>query len=1373
MKPSKLYQDLSRIVGSGLLCTGMLLAASGSQAAAQNEIAQVPPSVAEGVPPNMIFTLDESGSMSWAFVPDMDDGTSSVYYNKIGGGSSYNTRRMRAANANPMAYNPHVIYEIPPTFAQNGSEIELKTSFTNAPLNGFWLSADWSNTKGNILRDLSNNYRLAREHRQGAPDATNGGTLNWATHPADFGTQKFAIPSGNGPHYIGPNEEQQFRYEITRSTDRWGNPTCSAKVYMGAGNAVVKTPNCSISGNNVTVSNGLTGTGVPAYYYEFEPSYKRTTNGAVGSCGTFSDDSGTGKDAFAQSERCYRIVWVDETSAYDENGNRLKHPNGQLVDGKQNFAIWYSFYRSRALATLSAAKIAFYNLSPDVRFTWQNLKTCSFKELTASERKVGTTQLGTCNSFGLRPYTTKQRGEFYTWLRKTYFNVGTPLPDAMDRAGKFFTKPEPWQKTPGGTGNNDDNTYACRPSYHVLMTDGMWNENATTPPSSLRGDHSTFTTLGGEKFGGKEYDQQKPFYDAAGSSNPTLADLAMHYWATDLNTNLDNKIRPYIPYKNDDSDKEYWDPRNNPAEWQSMSNFIMALGLTTSMGTGENSDLPWAGTTYSGEGYAELLGGRTWPEAWAKKVGSTNTGSPNNVYDLWHAAINSRGEFYSVDSPEAMVQAFQDILTRIAERKSSAAMPGTSSAIEVFEDADGEEDGRLHQFFYQTTFNSADGWSGDLTKTVKYREFNNSTGEYEWVTTEGWSAANKLPSHDKRKIYMANNSGNLVEFKESNINSSALYEGKTLKQHLDINPDSSQSSAYSAKDRLNYLRGSDANAGEDDGKMRERSSKLGDFFGSEPVVVGNQGRYLEGFSNKLENTNSENAYSTFLDSIKSRKTMVYVGGNAGMLHAFNAETGVEEFAFVPTPVFPFLNKLTGKNYTHQYYVDGTPVVADVYDPTNARWRTILVGTLKAGGKGLFALDITDPDNISLLWELHDYSTEANKPGINVKPGYSFPKPTVARLHNGRWAVVTGNGYKATGTDSGKAALFVIDALSGELTKSMEVQARNTNGGVLNEENGLSTPRLADFDGDGIADYAYAGDLQGNLWRFDLLGNSANTDNNTQNPPFSIYGKKTDTGTTKFKVSYDGKAMFTARADYNDSPAQPITSAPSLVRHPTRLGYLVVFGTGRYVEIGDKEPNKSYAQSLYGVWDTKTKAETTGAPPSISRSNMTQQSFNSSDTTGKGETTNIVRQARILSNNPVEWYTDYNSTKPIKKRGWYVDFDGGGKQGEIMVEDMRTLGNTLFLQTLVPNDDPCANGAGNWLYAINPFTGGRTLHHAFDTRSGENNDIIVSGIQFGTEGGVSLGQDEEGYKAFAPGDFEPISPDPSSLGRQTWRMIQNP
>src|SRR5690606_6873056 len=190
-------------------------------------------------------------------------------------------------------------------------------------------------------------------------------------------------------------------------------------------------------------------------------------------------------------------------------------------------------------------------------------------------------------------------------------------------------------------------------------------------------------------------------------------------------------------------------------------------------------------------------------------------------------------------------------------------------------------------------------------------------------------------------------------------------------------------------------------------------------------------RYLEGFANRLEGHLKEDgtvapdggSYSDFVKKINGteegttkRKTRVYVGGNDGMLHGFNAETGAEEFACLPTGVFPKLHKLTGKNYSHEFYVDGSPTVADIYDGSS--WRTILVGTLRAGGKGLFALDVTTPGSEKLLWEFD--ASDVDESG--VKPGYSFSKPTIARLHNGRWAVVTGNGYENGATD-GKAALY--------------------------------------------------------------------------------------------------------------------------------------------------------------------------------------------------------------------------------------------------------------------------------------------------------------------------------------------------------------
>src|SRR5690606_26272932 len=177
------------------------------------------------------------------------------------------------------------------------------------------------------------------------------------------------------------------------------------------------------------------------------------------------------------------------------------------------------------------------------------------------------------------------------------------------------------------------------------------------------------------------------------------------------------------------------------------------------------------------------------------------------------------------------------------------------------------------------------------------------------------------------------------------------------------------------KDRLDYLRGDQSKEGGGDTDLRERISVLGDMYGSSPVVVAGP-RYLEGFANRLEGhlnddgtvVKGDASYSAFIQKINTsndsgkeptqRTTRVYVGGNDGMLHGFNAETGVEEFAFIPTEVFPKLHKLTGKNYSHEFYVDGSPTVADIYD--GSKWRTILVGTLRAGGKSLFALDVTTP-----------------------------------------------------------------------------------------------------------------------------------------------------------------------------------------------------------------------------------------------------------------------------------------------------------------------------------------------------------------------------------------------------------------------------
>ncbi|MTZ14237.1 pilus assembly protein PilY [Pseudomonas sp. JL972] len=1263
-------------LASAIIGITLISAATSAQAA----ISQSPLSLTVGVSPNIIFTLDESGSMSWGYVPD------SIESNVINSGTI--TRLYAASEYNSMYYNPNITYIAPPSFDEDGNEIKLTTSFSSAPINGFRPNA------GTL--DLSNDYRpTGKEYRMPL------GTHQRANNPPnDFSV----FQSFNTNETRTATSAAGIEFEITRSgTSKKYTYEC---VIKQAGPVLDATTfSCTRNSNTYTAKT-------PAYYYTYDDSLQ--------SC-----------DASKSNTDCYKLVFVKDSE-------------------KENFATWYSFYRTRALATLSATSLAFSQLSPAIRLGWQNLKLCT--NLNGGD----TTN---CKDNSFRQYDAQHKGQFYSWLKDVYFNSGTPLPGAMKRAGEFLKSDVAWHKYPNSrvesNKNTAENTYACRPSYHILMTDGMWNET-TTNPSSFQHDGDSFDLPDT-----KSYSEQRPYADA--TSN-TLADLAMHYWSTDLHS-LKNRVSPFFADETGSDTENYWNPKNDPATWQHMTNFIMGLGLTSSMNV---SGLPWEGSTFAGEGYEALLSGtQNWPPA--------ASGSSNNVYDLWHAAINSRGEFFSVDSPDAMVQAFEDILNRIADRKSSAARPATSSGLVI--------DDMATSVSYQTSYASDENWSGDLKRSSKQLVLKD--GKYVLEIKEDWSAQKELPAAASRTIKIADDGGantsKLKDFSPDNAGDSAT-EG-TLAYYLNINPETAGESADSRwEQRIDYLRGDDSQEGTNEESFRTRTSALGDLYGSSPVVVSGP-RYLESFANRLEGhldedgkVTGEDSYSAFMATINGtaegsskRSGRVYVGGNDGMLHGFNTETGIEEFAFIPTAVFNKLNKLTGKNYSHQFYVDGSPVVADVYDQDNKKWRTILVGTLRAGGKALFALDITTPGSEQLLWEFDASDIEDEEA---VKPGYSFSTPTIARLHNGRWAVVTGNGYE-NGASDGKAALYIIDAVTGKLTRSLDVS------GTEGAANGLSSPVLADYNADGIADYAYAGDLQGNLWRFDLLP-TINTDADgdgvlDQTAPLSTSTLGTVTA-ENFKVAYDGKPMFQAKAGGSEtSPAQSITAAPSLVRHPSRLGYLVIFGTGKFFETDDKEGIKTHAQSVYGIWDTKTRAEPTSAF-TIQRTagengQLVKQKI-IEELTGT-YTQGGTNPARTITTNAVDW-VDANGK--IQRYGWYLDLavDETQFEGEMLIEKMSTLGQTLFFQTLVPNDDPCADGASNWTYALNPFTGGRTSFHAFDLRHIDSNNAVnvVSGIKQDGEGGVTISQTPEGFEACTGLVCQKIYPDPSSIGRQSWRVVGN-
>lgn len=637
-----------------------------------------------------------------------------------------------------------------------------------------------------------------------------------------------------------------------------------------------------------------------------------------------------------------------------------------------------------------------------------------------------------------------------------------------------------------------------------------------------------------------------------------------------------------------------------------------------------------------------------------------------------------------------------------------------------------------HTDLYQSSFNIGAGWLGELRKISKRR-----LGLSEQRTLV-WSASQQLPEHSARNILIAGSSATRLQA-FSVHNAGLETHPHSLAFHLSYNPEPGVQQA-TWQQRLAYIRGDQSYEGAASGQLRSRSGMLGDFMNSQPVLVAGA-RYLPGFANRLEGSS---AYTDFAQNMQERSEMLYIGSNGGMLHGFDSRTGVERFAFIPTGVFPTLSQLTAQSYAHRYYVDGTPVVADVYD--GHRWRTILVGTLAAGGKGLFALDITDPMQIKLLWEMDEQAPQLQQ--SKVKLGYSFARPSIARLHHGRWAVVVGNGYYAAGSETGAAALYIIDALQGTLIKSLQVQSPSRSA------NGLSTARLADYNADGVADYAYAGDLQGNLWRFDLLGDGAQ-------PAASMsglmnFGSKNGSA-NNFKVSYGGQPLFRAETAHGSRP-QAITAAPSIIRHPSGMGYVVVFGTGRYISQSD-HIDSSVVNTVYGVWDLNTQAEF-GGLGNVDRGQLQEQKLSRSMQNKSGKT-------RVLSLHPVEWYKDFDTDNAVKQRGWWFDLSSG----ERVVSPMQNVGSMLLLQTLVPSDDPCASAATGWLYAIDPVTGGRMQHHVFvEPESAGEAELkeVVSAIEFAGTAQLTLVANENGIRVHAADEDALVQLPPTAQGRQTWR-----
>ncbi len=917
--------------------------------------------------------------------------------------------------------------------------------------------------------------------------------------------------------------------------------------------------------------------------------------------------------------------------------------------GKQNYANWYSYYRMRDYVA----------------------KKATLALIDSSSARMGLGTLHNNNSVGTEikdmddgddSTTTDVTDKAALMRNVSRINPGsgTPLRQALYEAGEYY-------KSGDGTLMDLSNISSpilsaanggqCQQNFTIMMTDGYAN-------GSLNNSVDNRDMDGGTGTNDTEYDGG--IY--ADEVSNTIADVAMKYYEEDLSNLTDG-----VPNSNGGTAKMH----------QHMVTYTVAFGIQGNL------------TCQPG-----ITGCN---ESWPTSI-SYNGSSASSIDDVWHAAVNGRGQYLNAADPQGLIDDLQEAMDSIDARTSSSAAVAANSTT-------------LNQgtVVYQALFNTGD-WHGNLRSlpvSVGATDTRSACADIPAgavCTVADWNASTVLSNqnYDSGRTILTYNPASAetkkgIPFRwPSDYTSPGTYELSSSQAASLLGNATSGDEQNYGQALVNFLRGDSSNEGSGY-DFRERSTPLGDIINSAPAFVGPP-RF--NYPDTLETA----AYSTYRSgSAASRTKMVYVGANDGMLHGFDISNGQEKLAYVPAAVYNNLENLSENDYNsnHRFYVDGSPTVGDAY--FGSAWRSVLVGGMNAGGQGVYALDVTNPNKFTetqndiddvVLWEYTDADL-----------GYTYSQPDIVKMNDGTWAAIFGNGYNNTEADgsastTGYAYLYVVNLQTGALIKKI-----STDTGSVTTPNGLASATPVDTNGDYKVDYIYAGDLQGNLWKFDVSSTSSSN--------WDV-----------IKASGTPAPLFTAKAPEAGYPAQPITTRPSVAFHPDaqRDGVMVYFGTGRYIDEGDSVASGN-TQTFYGIWD-----DFANLPPTFSgnRNEATpdylKQVIQSEPTvTGTGYSFTL----RITSDNAIDW---------TQHHGWYIDLVNTGvtpqdNRGERQVTNSIVRGDRIIFSTLMPNDIACDFGGNSFLMELSAVDGGRLGEPPLDINNDGNIDtsdlyngtIVPSGI----------------------------------------------
>lgn len=1242
------------------------------------------------IQPNLLFVLDDSGSMGWDYMPDW-------------AGDNIAWRHKNAAY-NTVAYNPEIRY-LPPAFFDAGglNTTQYPSQAGVSAATGANTSSglpNWERVKrdaylGATVDDLTNNafyfHTVAGEYctepdlkscvAQLAPSATHpfaapvrwcktSANANAVNPPADscqstrktgftnlrtrsWRTSTITVSNGSGGNTRANGITVDGQQIMSGATSNFNNNNNLAAAIAEkindcsdamTGNCTVPGYFASVSGSTVYLHTPALATGLPTIV-SATPSVSKTGGRNITSS-AFTSNTHPGQ--------IYMVRIDPANSSYALPGTAIKAASRTDCTGitctyaeeMTNYANWYTYYRTRMQTMKTAASLAFKDVGEDFKVGLMTINTTSAKSLN------------------LATFNTAQKAAWYSKFFSINLSGGTPLRGALAKAGRIFAKKE----NVGGV-FTDPIEYSCQQNFTLLTSDGFWN-----------GSDSLVIDVNGARIGNLDGSgTPRPKYEGGTASSYTLADTAKYYRETDLRTGaLDNCIGAL----GESGGSVCQDaPPSEANQKQTM--------VTLTLGMGVDGELVYTSdykTATSGDFHKIKTGSLDWPVP--------SSGSAKNIDDMWHAAVNGDGTYFSASNPTELSSSLKEALASIEVKLGAGAAAATSTLNPVSTDNDayvasyttGHWTGNLEK-------RSIDPVSGAVSSTTEpgncVEDVVVSTscdapssieadgeGGYDCVTPEvtvvtdcvggTWdgvantcsvpvaascigSLKNKvLPFEDFRKIYKNSGSG-LVNFTYSNLSASQkttfepAFLAANLTQWTLLTP--AQQALVTGESLVNYLRGQtglDENAADPANRVfRKRQAVLGDVINAKPAFIG-----------KPTFSYVDYGYDSFKSTKATRAGMVYVASNDGMLHAFNAATLEEVWAYVPSMVIPNMWKLADTAYDtkHSYYVDGDPVISDICvsgcGGAGATWKTILVGGLNAGGRGYYALDITDPATPSLLWEF-DATVEPNL-------GYTFGTPVVTKDPDGKWIVLVTSGYNNIPDDSafyddegvkfkpnnppqfmtgdGKGYLYILDAVSG--SKLTEI---STGVGTPSLPSGLGkiTAYADDAERNNTAEYVYGGDLLGNLWRFDLSDNSV------------------------MRLAQMGSS-------------QPITVKPEIGLIKKKR--VIFVGTGKYLEVTDL--TNTDQQTLYAIKDEGVEVDLSGLVP---------------------QTMEIDGEVRkVTSNNAVNW--DSSS-------GWYINFPESAERQHVA---SRLILGTLLVPTTVPTSSACQPAGHGWFTFLDYRTGRSVL-----------------------------------------------------------------